>query len=175
MAKPKCKRNKPYREKPIRLNTMQCAIKHKAALSPHEVADIISKSRASLEALRSGSAVSQDWFNLSECAGIALDLSRIGICSDDNSIQIFLSMYQACGAIGTRHNQIGRLVAKGPELSALADGLDHHELQLGFCSADELMRACNARKAQVLNAKTSKVELITLRVPADQEEGEVVA
>lgn len=154
---------------------MEMVKRRKSALTPKEVAAIIDPSRASLEALRMGKAVQQDWFNLSECAGIALDLSRIGIFSDDASIKVFLEMYRACGEIGKRFNAMGRLVAKGPELNALADGLDHHELQLGYASADELVRACNARKAQVLNAKTSKLELITLRHEQHEEEREVAA
>jgi len=154
---------------------MDMVKRRKSALTPKEVAAIIEPTRASLEALRMGQAVEQDWFHLCEAAGIALDLSRIGIFSDDASIKLFLEMYQACGEIGKRFNAMGRLVAKGPELNALTDGIDHHELQLGYASADELVRACNARKAQVLNAKTSKLELITLRHEQHEEAGEVAA
>lgn len=152
---------------------MEMVKRRKSALTPKEVAAIIDPTRASLKSLRKGQAVEQDWFHLCEAAGIALDLSRIGIFSDDASIKVFLEMYQACGEIGKRYNELGRLIAKGPELNAIAVGLDHHELQLGYCSADELVKACNARKAQVLNAKQSKLELITLRHP--EEEGEVSA
>jgi len=163
MAKSNSKRGKAYKPRPVRTDTMDMVKRRKSALTPKEVAAIIDPTRASLEALRMGQAVEQDWFHLCEAAGIALDLSRIGIFSDDGSIKVFLEMYQACGEIGKRFNAMGRLVAKGPELNALADGLDHHELQLGYASADELVRACNARKAQVLNARTSKIELITLQ------------
>lgn len=141
---------------------MDIVIKHKSVLSPKEVAAIIDPTRASFEALRNGTATERDWFHLSEAAGIALDLSRIGIFSDDESIKLFLTMYQACGEIGRRYNEIGRLVAKGPELVALDEGITHHELQLGYASADELIKACNARKRQVMRAKSGDAEFITL-------------
>lgn len=169
MARSNSKRGKAYKPRPVRTDTMDMVKRRKAVLTPAEVASIIEPTRASLDALRTGQAVHQDWYNLSEAAGIALDLSRIGIFSDDGSIKLFLEMYQACGEIGKRFNAMGRLVAKGPELIALMEGLDHHELQLGYASADELIRACNARKAQVMNARASKAELITLQYQGDEQ------
>lgn len=169
MPRSKPTRGKPYKQRKVRSDTMDMVIRRKSVLSPKEVALIIGPTRISLDALRVGHATKQDWCNLSECAGIALDLSRIGIFSDDGSASLFMAMYQACGEIGKRFNVMGRLVAKGLELVSLTEGLDHHELQLGYTSADELVRACNARKAQVMNAHTSKAELITLRDPLPQE------
>ena len=169
MAKSNSKRGKAYKPRPVRTDTMDMVKRHKSALTPKEVAAIIDPTRASLDALRMGQAVEQDWFHLCEAAGIALDLSRIGIFSDDESIELFLKMYQACGEIGRRYNEIGRLVAKCPELVSISDGIDHHELQLGYCSADELTRACNSRKAQIMNARASRAEFITLVDPAEEE------
>lgn len=169
MATSKSKRNKAYKPRPAKGNTMDIAKRHKCALTPAEVADIIGPTRQSLEALRTGSAKDADWYNLSEAAGIGLDLADIGIFSDEQSVALFASMYAACGEIGKRFKTLGRLVAKGPELACLIDGLDHHDLQLSYCSADELKRAVDARRKQVMQAKAGQIEPIGLEregVPA---------
>jgi hypothetical protein len=164
MATSKHKRNKAYRPRTPRTDTMDIAKRHKCALTPTEVGEIIVPTRASLEALRTGHADEQDWANLCEAAGIALDLGDVGIFSDQGSVDLFTVMYKACGEIGRRCNRVGRLVATGPELTALANGVDHHELQLGYASADELVLAVNARKRKVRQARAGGIECISLNL-----------
>lgn len=159
MAAKKC--SNPAR---VVIPTLEAAKRRKAYLTTEEVAQIMSPTWTSFEALRKGEATDQDWAHLSEAGGIGVDLSTLGICSDQPSRTLLFKLYYACGAIADRANASGRIVATGPELNDIREGLDRHEIQLAYTSADDLMRAVESRKKLMRKAKTGKVEVKTLNL-----------
>lgn len=114
MAAKKC--SNPAR---VVIPTLEAAKRRKSTLSPQEIAQIMNPTRASFEALRTGEATDRDWANLSEAGGIGVDLSTLGICSDNDSRTILFKLYTACGSIADRANATGRIGATGPELTAI--------------------------------------------------------
>lgn len=136
------KKRKAYQgPKTVSLNTMRVARNQAAALTPEERGVAIREARGALNQLRQGRATRQDWSYLADAANVGEALSDLGICSDADSRRLLKAMQTALGAIARRVNDRGTWTTTGPELTAVAEGLARHEIQLEHCSLAELRQA----------------------------------
>lgn len=157
MKKPR----KAYKPKPVKLNTMRAALARQCILTEDERLIVMREARPSLDRIRMGTFDRQDWAHLADAANVGEALCTIGICSDAPSVALIQAMQQALKAIAERANG-GKWVARGPELVALNDGLDRHEIQLEFCSLHELRRAVAMVEANVRAAREGRMSAVSI-------------
>lgn len=155
-------KRKAYRPRQMSLNPMRVAINRAATLTKQERGMIMGEARPSFDRLREGRANRQDWCYLADAANVGEALSGIGICSDEASRKILMDMQLALKSIAERVNASKCWTARGPELSAILEGLDRHELQLQFCSLAELQRAVDITRKQIQAARDGRVDCVTI-------------
>lgn len=164
MASKNCsaKRTKKYRPRDIRLNTMKVALAHKAYLSADERQIVVREARVALENLRTGNLSREDWVNLCDCANIGLELSKAGICSDEASRNLISAMCDALAELAKRFNAQGRVTARGAELQAIREGVERHDIQLEYCSGDDLVKAVAAHEKLKAHARAGRIAFTTI-------------
>lgn len=177
MAKSKCatKRKKKYTPKPVTLDPMRKALALKTVLTADEKSRVVGIARLALDAIREGRATKQDWSYLADAANVGEALSGLGIASDAESMDKLRDMQLALKTFADRANERGIWTATGLELKAMAEGLERHEIQLSFCSLDELARAVGRVKHRIAQARNGRFESITIIEPAKGWKGTVAA
>lgn len=155
------KKRSAYRPKPIKTDPMRAALARQCVLTDDERLIVMREARPALERIRLGTFDRQDWAYLADAANVGEALANIGICSDAPSVALLQDMQQALKAIAERANG-GKWVARGPELVALKDGLDRHEIQLEFCSLHELRRAVAMVEANVRAARAGRMSAVSI-------------
>lgn len=164
MSKPR----KAYRPKPITLDPFRRALARQAVLTGDEKGVVMREARPAFERLRQGKADKQDWSYLADAANVGEALARIGICSDDESRGLFQSMQFALKDIAERVNSRGTWTTRASELAAVEAGLDRHQIQLDFCSLNELRLAVAAVEKDARAAREGRKTSVTIieAVPA---------
>lgn len=162
----KKKRAKSYKPRTISHNTMKVATNRQSILTDTEKAPLLVEARGALERLRTGRLDHQSWSYLADAANVGEALSIGGICSDAPSMAILIKMQLALKAIAERVNGRGIWSAKGTELVAITEGLERHELQLEFCSLNELRVAVDKVKRNVRAAREGRMSAVTIVAPS---------
>lgn len=93
------------------------------------------------------------WNQLALGLNIAQLLSVMGICSDDESLQLIKRGVAALHAIRFRVDDGASWTLRADEIRALGDAIERHAIQLEFVSAGEFARA---RDAVLKNNERSK-------------------
>ena len=155
------KKRSSYKPKPIKTDPMRAALARQCVLSEDERLIVMREARPALERVRLGTFDRQDWAYLADAANVGEALTTIGICSDAPSVALLSAMQQSLKGIAERANG-GKWVARGPELVALKDGLDRHEIQLEFCSLHELRRAVEMVQKNVRAAREGRFNCVTI-------------
>lgn len=158
MSKPR----KAYRPKPVTLDPMRRALAQKCVLTPEERETVMREARPAFQRLRSGRADKQDWAYLADAANVGEALSELGICSDAPSRKMLTDMQLALKDLAERVNARGIWTAKGTELQAIEAGLLRHEIQLQFCSLQELRAAVANVERNVRAAKEGRMASVTI-------------
>lgn len=153
---------KPMKKTKLIANTMDAALRIQSVLTPDEREQITGPIADSFEALRTGQADDRDWANLAEAAGIGVELTKLQICSDAQSVQILEAMYAACTSLAFRCKKTHRLVATGPELAAIKEGVERHEIQMLYASAGDIKRAVQRRMSQRALARAGHLPSVTV-------------
>lgn len=156
-------KRKAYRgKKKVRLDTMRTAVNRCAALTVAERAIVLDQTGPAFDCMRAGKAKRQDWAYLADAANVGEALCDLGICSDKESRRLMMAMQLALKAIAERVNARGIWTATGPELNAVREGLDRHEIQLTYCSLQELQQAIQAVERNVRAAREGRMTTVTI-------------
>jgi hypothetical protein len=159
---PKKRESKAYKPRRTLLNPMRVAMARVSVLTPDERRTIMVPTKAALERLRVGSCTQEDWGHLANAANIGLELSYLGICSDDESVQILSRMLLSLGGICRRVNAGGNYTPKGPELVAVSEGVDRHDIQLLYASCADLERAVKSFELSKQAARAGKLPSLSI-------------
>lgn len=152
------KRKKAYKPRPVTLDPMRKALMHKSVLTAEERNIVMGPSRESFELLRTGKGDRQAWCHMADVANVGLQLSKMGICSDEPSREILSAMEDACRDIALRVNERKTWTLKASEIVALEAGLDRHEIQLTYCDIGELTKASNEVRRIAANARAGRID-----------------
>jgi len=156
------KPRKQYRPRPVDADPIGLAFSRAVTLGPTQRLRFIEPVAVAMLALKRGHATEQHWADLADALNVAEQLCALRICND--RLPAVLAGQAALHAIYNRHATLGRWVAKGEELRALADdtgatlaALDVHRVQVNHCSQGEMATAIQratdrARQALAGNA-----------------------
>lgn len=161
-SKPKPSVRKPRQQRPLCTNPMRVAMSRMAVLTPDERRVIMVPTKAALERLRVGACNQENWEHLASAANIGLELSYLGIASDAESVAILTRMLLALGEICKRVNAGGSFTPRDPELVAISEGVERHDIQLLYASALDLQRACRSLEASKEAARAGRLPSLTL-------------
>lgn len=160
---PKKRVSKAYKPRRTLLNPMRVALGRVSILTPDERRTIMVPTAVALERLRVGACDQEGWEHLANAANIGLELSYLGICSDADSVAILSRMLLALGSICQRVNAGGSYTPKGPELVAISEGVDRHDIQLKFASCADLEKAVRSFEQSKAAARAGKVPSLTIK------------
>lgn len=82
---------------------------------------------SAIESFRTGHATKDDWMAIADLLNICETLARDGIGPE--ALECCMRAQEALGAAHARYEGSGRLGITGPELQAMRDGYEYHDLQ----------------------------------------------
>lgn len=92
------------------------------------------------------------WKHLADVLNIAEQLSTMGLCSDDASVERVARAQEALSEIHQRHGGTGRWEPTGEELHVLEEALWLQDVQLEHCSSREYDQAVERVRQRVQQA-----------------------
>lgn len=128
----------------ILLNAMQRAMTGAAKLPTEDVERTTRGMLLALQEFAAGRYCREHWASMADATNVALELSALGICSDEASRQLLDDAQQVLGDVAQRAQQRGTWTLHARELEQLREALERHGIQLGFCSYSEYERAVEA-------------------------------
>lgn len=102
-------------------------------------------------AFRHGEGTRTHWMNLADAMNVAEVLAGAGIFADDRPAA-YAAAQQVLADVSDRHEAGGSWTLRGPELTALGQGVQGHELQLDHVSQGELADAITTVKHRISGA-----------------------
>lgn len=161
-------KRKAYKPKPITMDPFRRALARQAVLTGDEKGVVMREARPAFDRLRQGIADKQDWSYLADAANVGEALANLGICSDAESRALMEAMQLALKDIAERVNARGTWTTKASEQVAILAGLDRHQIQLDYCSLNELRLAVSAVEKDARAAREGRKTSVTIieAVPA---------
>ncbi len=156
------KPRKAYRPKPERFDSIQIAVENAGTLDPAQVSTAI---RAVDEAFMRFKRAERPAFQfdvMADALNIAESLSKIGICSDAESMEAILRAQRTLATLAGRHQERGTWAMRAEEVLALEDGLLRHTIQLRYASRGEYERAILMTKAKLSAALRGQVSALII-------------
>lgn len=172
MTASKSKPKKAYRPRSVSLNPMRVALNRVAVLTADERRTIMVPTKSALERLRVGACTLENWEHLANAANIGLELSYLGVCSDDDSVRILTNMLISLGNIAQRVNAGRTYTPTGPELVAISEGVGRHDIQLRYASGLDLQKAVisfEQSKAQARAGRLPSIGIMAAKAIASEE------
>lgn len=115
-------------------------------------ADLAQLAQQALADLRSCTNSPQAWRNMVDVISLSEELSRLGICSDEETLQISADAREALGAIHDRQSHRATWALRPAEMAALGLLVERWAIQLQFVSVGELDRATRNVAARMRQA-----------------------
>lgn len=144
-----------YRPRAIDPDPMGLAMTKVAKLLPQQLAPMQAKLKAALHHFQYGPTTHEDWAVLAGALNAAEELAKRSIANDH--APTFLQGQQVLADVWQRHKTRQSWTLKGRELSALADAIFVHGIQLQHCSQGELSAAYEAVARRSQQAKAGNI------------------
>lgn len=141
---------KRYVPKRIDHDPVELAISGAALLHASQRASLIDPLRGAFEALRTGRGTQDAWRAMADALNVAEQLAMQGIASDH--AELILRAQAALAALHARRQAGGSWTLRAPELDALRDAAEIHEIQLEHATQAETGRAITAARRRVQQA-----------------------
>lgn len=106
-----------------------------------------------LEAFRTGTAAKRDWDFMADMCNLCETMARRGVGPE--ALEPCLRAQEALGEAYRRHVEHGRIATSGPELQALRDVYQFHDLQRTSVSRAEYERAIRDTANRIRSAHPS--------------------
>ncbi len=142
-------------------STMRKASQRVACLTEAERDTIMVPTLEALGFMRESIAAAHHWNILAEACGIGLTLTEVGICSDDESVDLLTEGYTAIGDIGARFPATHHYAPQGSELPAIESAIERHAVQLLLCTPLDLQKAIRRREQLQKLARKGRLQRIT--------------
>lgn len=136
------KPRKAYRPKHVATDPVERAIAMVSVPPLQSQAALIGPIREALDNLRRGAGTVPDWNCLADAHNVALALAALRIANDHRDTLV--AGCRALRDLSDRVNAGGSWTLRGPELAALQDAVEIHEIQLGLASQREIRDAIEA-------------------------------
>lgn len=143
------------------LPTMRKAVSRTACLTEAERDTIMVPTLEALGFMRESIAAAHHWNILAEACGIGLTLTEVGICSDEESVDLLTAGYTAIGDIGARFPATHHYAPQGAELAAIDAAIERHAVQLLLCTSKDLHKAIKRRTQLEKLARKGRLQRIT--------------
>lgn len=138
---------KAYRPRPVAIDTVERAIAG-AGMPPRQtIDDLVTPMLQALDEMRRGQGCKASWECLADALNVAQALMDLQIAPDHRATVV--GACAALGAVADRVNAGGSFTLRGPELAALQDACEIHEIQLQVASQREIRDAIEAVKRMV--------------------------
>ncbi|MES2973380.1 MAG: hypothetical protein V4757_07215 [Pseudomonadota bacterium] len=106
-----------------------------------------------LEAFRTGAATKQDWDHMADMCNLCELMAKRGIGPE--ALEASERAQEALGEAHRRHVELGRIAVTGPEMQALRDVFEFHDLQRSSVSRAEYERAIRDTANRIRSAHPS--------------------
>ena len=145
------KPRKRYVPKHVDLDTIGLAIGRATVLDAEQRVKLNISVLDALVAFRHGGGNRAHWMNLADAMNVAEAIAQAGIFGDDMPAA-YAAAQQVLSDVSDRHEAGGSWTLRGPELTALDQAVQCHELQLDHVSQGELADAITLVKHRVAGA-----------------------
>lgn len=142
-------------------STMRRAANRVACLTEAERDVIMVPTLEAMGFMRESIADAHHWNILAEACGIGLTLCEVGVCSDDESVDLLAAGYTAIGDIGVRFPATHHYAPQGSELPAIEAAIERHAVQLLLCTPIDLHKAIKRRTQLKKLARKGRLQRIT--------------
>lgn len=141
------KPRKRYVPRATAINTIDIAITRASLVDEPRRERLMGPVRAALHAAREGRLTAQRWCDLVDAANVGYELALRNIASD--RVEQFLGAMRVLADIAERVEIRRCWTLYGHEITALADLVELHDVQLKVCSKGELVAAIGASRRRV--------------------------
>jgi hypothetical protein len=132
---------KQYRPRPVNLMAHTVGIGNAGLLRRNDQTELARIAHTSMQSLVKSEGTTQAWANAADALNCAEHLSRLGICSDDETKALIAAGQRALAELYEEYERTGVMTCTPPQRAVLWGALVRHKIQLTLCSFGEFARA----------------------------------
>lgn len=135
------------------VNPIEMAMLGVAPAGQEILDDIRTRNLSAIDAFAKGVATPADWRTIADCLNVAETMARGGIGPE--VLEPCKQVQSALGEAHRRYRQLGRLGLTGPEIQALRELHEYHDLQIQSVTRAEFERWIEKTAARIRSAHPS--------------------
>lgn len=125
----------------VYLNLIERAIDASRRISASEQLRIVLIQASAFEQFTKGLNCKHNWVEMARALNVAQELTRLNICSDEQSVAVIDAGIEVLHAVQARFQERGSFTLRAGEMNELSQALGMAEIQMTFCSVSEFERA----------------------------------